>query len=368
MRPPIACAPWVVAPVLLVRWLDRSLPSWLPVCLALAVGALGCGRGAVDVGPTAEVQRKRIERIVVATGTIEPERDVEVRSRIAGIVEKVHVDEGDVVEVDQPLVEIERDLLEAQVREAQAALDGARVERHYAKVALDRSAELKSGGASSLQKYDDARSRYERARAGVSQAEARLENLSTQLSYATVRSPMAGRVLGVHVEEGAAVAPVTSVTGGEVLVSLAGTDKLFLEGLVDENEVARVEVGQPARIRTEAFPDRIFEGFVSEIAPLGQRIQNVTYFEVDIEIVDPDAQKLRPRMSGDADIVTEVVDGALTIPETALRYGGDAIHVDTVVEASAPRIESKDVEIGIVDGSTVQVLSGLAEGEVVRLQ
>ena len=305
---------------------------------------------------------------MVATGTIEPEKEVEVRSRIAGIIETIHVDDGDTVEEDHPLVEIERDLLESSVREAEATLEDARVEYRFAKIALERSSELEKGGAASQQKSDDARSRHDRARAGVAAAQARLDSLSTQLSYATVRSPMAGRVLQVHVEEGTAVSPVTAVTGGVVLVSMAGTDKLFLEGLVDENEVARVQLGQPARIRTEAYSDRTFEGVVSKIAPLGTRIQNVTYFEVKIEVVDPDDQLLRPRMSGDADIVVQVVEDAIVIPETALRYRGEEIYVETVVRASQPRIEGKPVEIGIVDGSRVQVVSGLSAGEEVRLK
>jgi multidrug resistance efflux pump len=126
----------------------------------------------------------------------------------------------------------------------------AAVEQRYAKIALERSQELARGGAASQQKHDDASSRYEKAGAGVARAQARLQTLSTQLSYATVSSPLAGRVLDVFVEEGSAVSPVTAVTGGTPLLSLAGTAKLFLEGLVDENEVARLVIGQKARIRT----------------------------------------------------------------------------------------------------------------------
>jgi HlyD family secretion protein len=332
-------------------------------------GLTSCGGGDSDsAAPTATVTRGRIERIVVATGTVEPERDVEVRPRIAGIIETIHVEPGDQVAPRQPLVEIERDLLVSQAREAEAALQEARIERRYAKIELDRQEELRRGGVTSSQDYDAARAAYERAQAQVLRAEARHQTLSTQLGYATVVSSFAGRVLDVHVEEGSAVSPVTAVTGGTLLLTLAGTEKLYLEGLVDENEIARVALGQEARIRTEAYSDRTFRGIVSEIAPLGQRIQNVTYFEIDIEIVDEDAQLLRPRMSGDADIITETVPDALVIPETALRYRGEQIYVETRVQNSSSRVETKDVEIGIVDGARVQVLSGLDEGDVVQLQ
>jgi HlyD family secretion protein len=175
-------------------------------------------------------------------------------------------------------------------------------------------------------------------------------------------------VLDVPVEEGSAVSPVTSVTGGSVLLSLAGTDKLHLKGSVDENEISHVALGQKARLRTEAFGDRTFSGVVRDIAPVGKRLQNVTYFEVEIEITDPDAPMLRPRMSGDAEIVTETLDDALVIPETALRYGGDHIYVNVVAEASDEPPERRNVEIGIVDGDRVQILSGLEAGDNVSLQ
>ncbi len=338
---------------------------FIPVLMSLAVG---CGGNDFDPGPTAEVGRERIERIVVATGTIEPKHEVEVRPRIAGIIEKILVEAGDDVKAGAPLVEIERELLESQVREAQAILSEAQINLRYAKIDLGRLEELHAGGAVSVQKHDDARSRYERAIASVARSQASLDTLSTQLSYASVTAPLAGRILDVVVEEGSAVSPVTAVTGGTLLLLLAGTETLFLEGKVDENEVARVAVGQEARIRTEAFGDQIFQGRVDKIAPVGERIQNVTYFEVEIEITDDDAHRLRPRMSGDADIVTEVVESALVIPETALRYRGDQIYVDWVERDGNPGIEARDIEIGIVDGIQVQVLEGLLEGDEVRLQ
>ncbi len=337
-----------------------------PLLFVLAA-AIACGSGEAGPAPTAKVERGRIERIVVATGTIEPEHEVEVRPRIPGIVEAIHVKAGDQVVPGQPLVEIERSLLASQAQEAEAGLRSARVEERYARIDLDRVVELRKGGASSDQAHDAARARHERSQAEVARAEAVLATLTTQLSYATVSSPLAGRILDVPIEVGSAVSPVTAVTGGTLLLSLAGTERLFLEGLVDENEVTRVALGQEARLRSEAFSERNFIGRVAEIAPLGQRVQNVTYFEVKVEITDPDAQLLRPRMSGDADIVTEVVEGAILVPETALRYRGDRVYVEAVADGG-PGILERDVEIGIVDGSQVQVLRGLAEGELVRVR
>ena len=329
--------------------------------LASLLGVLACGGGEKSALPSAEVERGRIERIVVATGTIEPVKEVEVRPRIAGIIEKIHVEDGDTVKLGQPLVEIERDLLASQLRETEAAVRQAKVELDYAKIELDRAVELRNTGAASPQKEDAARSRHEGAQAALARAQANCDTLRTQLSYAHITSPLAGRVLDVTVEEGSAVSPVTAVTGGTLLMSLAATDTLHLEGLVDENEVARVALGQEARIRTEAYGDRIFAGRVREIAPLGKRVQNVTYFEVEIEVTDPEASLLKPRMSGDGEIVTEVVEGAVVVPETALRYEGERVLLD-VLDGDGPAV-AREVKVGIVDGARVQVVEGATPGE-----
>ena len=107
---------------------------------------------------------------------------------------------------------------------------------------------------------------------------------------------------------------------------------------------------------------------VREIAPIGQREQNVTYFEVEIEFTDADASLLRPRMSGDAEIITEVVEDALLVPETALLFEGDVIYVRTLRPGDEQAVERRNVTIGIVDGDRVQILSGLDSGEEILLE
>ncbi len=361
--------------------LARSLPSSLShprpllgVTLLLVLaqsGLAACGGGAeVEARPSAKAETRTIERIVVATGTIEPEGEVEVRPRIAGIIEEIAVEPGDEVEEGQVLLEIEKELIEARVNEARASLKAADVELRYAKIAMDRAERLRNQGASSESKNDEALEAFEGAAARHVRAQAGLETLAVQLRHATVRAPISGKVLHVPVEVGGAVSPVTSVTGGTVLLSLAGTNRLHLKGSVDENEIARVRLGQLARIRTEAFGDRTFLGKVRKIAPVGDRIQNVTYFEVEVEITDESRQLLRPRMSGDAEIIAETIENALVVPETALRYAGDDIYIDVLSADAEAEAEParRDVEVGVVDGDLVQILSGLEVGEKVSLQ
>ena len=350
----------------LLRRPPRGVARWacIPSLLALACW----GGETAELGPTARAERGRIERIVVATGTVEPEKEIEVRPRISGIVQAVHVKAGDRVETGQALVEIDRELLEAQAKEIRSRLEGSRVEQRYALSEFKRASALRKGGAVAEQEYDRAEAHYRGALASVARDEATVEYLEVQLRHTTVVAPMAAKILDVDVEEGDAVSAVTSVTGGTRLLTLAAHEVLHLKGLVDENEVAHVQVEQTARIRTEAYRDKVFAGRVREIAPIGQREQNVTYFEVEIEFTDADASLLRPRMSGDAEIITEVVEDALLVPETALLYEGDVIYVRTLRPGDEQAVERRNVTIGIVDGDRVQILSGLDSGEEILLE
>jgi RND family efflux transporter MFP subunit len=192
--------------------------------------------------------------------------------------------------------------------------------------------------------------------------------LAVEVKYTRVVAPMAGKILHVPVEDGDAVSAVTAVTGGTMLLVIANPDPLHLKGLVDENEMAHVAVGQRASLRTEAYPGHLFAGTVREIAPLGERQQNVTYFKVEVLVTDPEAQLLRPRMSADADIVTDVVEDALIVPETALVFEGGDVFVERIVRASAPKVERQKVDTGIVSGDRVQILSGLEAGDEVRVR
>jgi HlyD family secretion protein len=342
----------------------------IAVAVALAVGALAVvrfGRAEPDIGETVRVAREALERVVVASGTIEPEHLVEVRPKVSGIVERFAVDAGDRVQAGQVVAEIDRQTLEAAVREARAIVQEARVERDHAGIELERRVNLFKGGVDSQDALDRDRAAHARAEARLERAKATLERLEQELAYATVSAPIDGLVLRRELNPGAAVASVASVTGGTVLMTIADTSQMHLLGTVDENEIAQVRVGMEARIRTDAYPGRTFAGRVRKIASLGDRKENVTSFKVEVTVLEG-VDQLWPRMSGDADIVTEVRPSVLVLPEAALLYDGDAVLVEVVERASSPHLVRRPVRTGIFNADRVEIVEGLAEGDEIKLQ
>jgi HlyD family secretion protein len=348
----------------------RRKRRWLILCGVILVPVLGIALGAsalhksppIDPSKLATVDRGDIARSVVATGKIEPLAKVEVKSKASGIVKKLFVDAGDRVRTGQVLVELDKEQLEANVREAEAQLQAARAtvqaaqatlrrdqvdaqgpDVPFLKSAMRRALKLYSEGLISEANREDAEKSYELAlnkqssaernvavsEAGVAQAQAQaqvavaqagLERAQGDLRYSTITSPMDGVVLSRDVEVGDAVSSILVLGSQATLVmTLGDTSSVYVRGKVDEADIGKVYLGQPARISIEAFPGRKFDGRVTKIAPLGQEKDNVTTFEVRVSIANPSGE-LRTNMSANAEIILEEKHNVLLVPEGALIY------------------------------------------------
>jgi HlyD family secretion protein len=345
----------------------RRLVIGAVVVLVLGLLAVRRGRRETDVGKTARAERGAIERVVVASGTIEPEHLVEVRAKVSGIVQRFAADAGDRVTAGQVVAELDRETLDAAVREAHAALREMEVQRDQAGIEQGRRATLFARGLDAKETLDRAATEHAAGEARVAHAHATLERLEQELAYATITAPIDGVVLERELTTGDAVASVATVTGGTVIMTIADTSQMHLKGVVDENDIARVAVGLDARIRTEAYPDRVFPGRVRKIAPIGTRKNNVTSFNVEVTVLDG-IEALSPRMSADADVVAEVHPDAVVIPEAALVYDGDDVLVDVVERRSPARVARRKVKVGIANEQRVEITDGLAAGDEVKLQ
>jgi HlyD family secretion protein len=388
---------------------------WLSIIVVVVVSAAGVAlahlvKGAsIDPNRLAKVTRGDVARSVVATGKIQPITKVEVKSKASGIVEKLFVDINNQVKKGQPLAELDQQEIRAQVdaQRAQLASAAANVDTYQAnieqdkvnaaapdlpmyKATLDRSQEMKKAGIVSQQAFDDTNRDYlaaltrrdaaraqvgvdnaklKQARAQVLQSQAGLKQLEEQLSYTTITAPMDGVILSRDVEIGAAVSSILVLGSTATLVMTEGDIKqVYVQGKVDEADIAHVYMAQPARIKVESFRDRTFNGKVTKIAPLGVEKDNVTTFEVRVSIDNPGGE-LKANMTANAEILLDEHKHVLTVPENAVSY-------DNQKNASVqvPDSKQKDgtrkvaVKVGLSNGSVTEIVSGLTEGDQVVLQ
>jgi len=381
------------------------------VVLAVAGGLIAATSGGTKIDPSklAKVERGDLAKSVVATGKIEPITKVEVKSKASGIVKKLYVDYGDRVKKGEILVELDRDEIQARVDQARAQLEASdaslsatKADLTRAKVdaegpdvpllkrAYERAQGMAKEGVVSASALDDAEKNYElalnkqnvakaqlqvlqakigQAQGQVSQDRANLKQLEEQLSYTTIESPLDGVVLSRDVQVGDAVSSILVLGSTATLVmTLGDTSEVYVKGKVDESDIGKVYLGQPARIKVESFKDKTFTGKVTKISPMGVEKDNVTTFETRVSINNPEGM-LKAMMTANAEIILEEHKNVLQIPEGAILYDKDK---NASVEIPDPKgKEGKRkiaVNIGISNGAKTELLSGLKEGDQVVLQ
>ncbi len=387
---------------------------WAVAGLLLLTGA-GLGLRAalkpnhsIDPSKLGTVQKGDIARSVVATGKIQPRAKVEVKSKASGIVKRIFVDYGEYVRAGQTLVELDKEELQARVREARATLMAAQAAEEAAQAAhernkveaegpdlpflqsaMERAKKLHTQGLISKAVLEESEKAYQmslnrqmtalrnvavtraemaKAKAQVAQARAALERAEEDLRNSTIVSPMDGLVLSRNVEVGDAVSSILVLGSQATLVmTLGDVGDVYVLGKVDQADIGKVYLNQRARIVVESFKDKKFEGQVTKISPLGVEKDNVTTFEVRVSIKNPGGE-LKANMSANAEIILEEKTGVLLIPETAVIYDKDRKTFVEVPDSTKEKGKSRvPVQLGISNGLKTEVVAGLREGQKIVL-
>ncbi len=350
------------------------------------------------------VERGTMVRSVVATGKIEPITKVEIKSKANGIIEELNVEVDQVVEAGTVLVELDKENLNARLRESRAALQAAQAgllaaqavlkkneieaegpDVEVARRAYERAQNLSDEKLMPQSGLDEAKGTYEtalnrrraaetqlsvahakvaEARANVAQTQAAVDRAAEELANATIRAPVRGTVLARHVELGSPVSSILNLGAAATpVITLGDISHVFVRGQVDESDVGRVRLNQSCRITVETFKDRVFQGKVTQISPMGVEKDNVTNFEVKVSIDNPGGE-LKAMMTANAEIVLEEHPGSLIVPESAITYDASRkAFVDLLDARSDSGLRRVPVKLGIGNGSKTQVLEGLKPGD-----
>ena len=310
--------------------------------------------------------------------------------------------------MSQVLVELDKETLAARLREARANLQAATAGLRGAEAALDkniveaegpdvqfarrvyvRAQTLSADRLLAQSGLDEAHSALEvaenrqrsaksqlvvahakvaEAEANVAQSRAAVERAEEELRNATIRSPLRGMVLTRDVEIGSPVSSILNMGSAASLVMTVGDiERVFVRGKVDEADVGRVKLGQPARISVETFKDRRFEGKVTQISPIGVDRDNVTTFEVEVSIDNP-GSALKANMTANAEIVLEEHPNVLIVPEAAIVYDSRKNPFLEVPDAGADNGRRRvAVKLGVGSGTRTEIVSGVQAGDRVLL-
>lgn len=284
----------------------------------ILIAALACNRGAKDQQyRTEKVDRGDVTMTVTATGTLSAVTTVQVGSQVSGVIARLYADFNSRVKRGQLLAELDPTPFQAQVAQQRANLTKAEVDAANFKISLDRQARLLKAGLAAQADYDAAKAQYDGARAQVAQTTAALTQSETNLQYTKIVSPIDGVVVDRQYDVGQTVAASFQAP---TLFSIAqDLTKMQVQADVDQSDIGRVQIGQPARFTVDAYPDEEFRGRIAQIRLNATVSQNVVTYPVIIEVPNPD-EKLRPKMTADVTIEVANVRDVLRIPNAALRF------------------------------------------------
>lgn len=310
-----AQAMWAKRPGLL-----RGRNLWLVgggLIVLLALWFMFKGNGNANPYRTAPVDRGAIARSVSATGTLQPVVSANVGSTVSGPVQTVEVDFNTPVRVGQVLARLDPTSFQQRVTQLQASLSQAQAQYAVAAADYQRYATLNRAGFASAQLMSQQRAARDTAAAAVAGARASLASAQTDLSRTVIRSPINGVVVDKQVSVGQSVA--ASFQAATLFTIAQDLSHLQANISVDEADIGDVRQGQDVEFTVDAFPDRQFEGVVSQVRQQGVSDQGVVSYVVVVTADNPD-HRLLPGMTANADIVIERQNNVLRIPNTALRF------------------------------------------------
>lgn len=337
---------------------------------------------------TEPVTKGTISESVTATGTLESVTSVDVGTQVTGIIDKILVDYNSQVKKGELLAEIDKVLLQSELKSAEASVESAKATYDYSRENYERDRNLHDRRLISDYEFDTSRRDFQVAKTAYEKAQADRVRAAKNLNYAEIYSPIDGIVISRDVEVGQTV--VSSMTVAN-LFTIADLDNMRVVADVDEADIGRVKEGQEVTFTVDAYPDEVFRGTVTQkrISPTTE--SNVVTYEVLVS-ADNREHKLIPGLTANLTIYQTRSENVALVPVKATRFvphhypdagnlpvlpeGAEATPFNDPSDPSRKRVwEVKDgrfvpliITVGASDGINYQVESGIAEGAQVAVE
>ncbi|MFZ4463288.1 MAG: efflux RND transporter periplasmic adaptor subunit [Bacteroidales bacterium] len=312
-----------------------------------------------------------IIRKTVATGSVIPRKEIEIKPKVSGIIEEIYIEPGDIIQKDQLIakVKIIPDMI--NLNNAESRVKRAKIQLEESKKNFDRYEELFRQNVvpeAEFLTYDIA---YRNAKEELDSAEDNLELIregatrkAGQVTNTLIRSTINGMVLAVPVEEGKSVIESNTFNDGTTIASVADMNEMIFEGKVDESEVGKLREGMELILTIGAIETDKFSAVLERISPKGVEENGAIQFEIRASVSLKDKQFIRAGYSANADIVLDRRNEVLAINESLLKFEGDTAFVE--VETSPQTFEKRLVKTGLSDGLVIEVLDGLTVNDKIK--
>jgi len=307
----------------------------------------------------------------VATGSVVPRKEIEIKPVISGIIEELYVDEGDMVKKGDLIAKIRIIPDMINLNNAKARIDKAKINLNNAKRNYDRQLTLLEKGVIAQADFDSYEVAYQNAVEELQTAEETLQLIkegqikkSGAPTNTLVRSTIGGMVLDVPVEIGNQVIEANNFNAGTTIATVADMNDMIFKGKIDETEVGKIHENMNLILSIGAIDDTKFDATLTKISPKGVEENGAIQFEIEANVNLKENQFIRAGYSANADIVLDRADSVMVIPESLLKFDEDTTYVE--VETGEQKFEKRIIKTGLSDGINIQVLSGIDENDKIK--
>ena len=349
------------------------------IVLILVIGFLGYLWSKSHKKPTTfGTEQGAVSDIVkktVATGAINPRNQVEIKPRVSGVLEKINVQPGDLVKAGDPIARI-RIVPNAQgLAQAQSGVQSAQISFDNAKRELDRNQKLFAQGVIADAELAKFRTDFALQKEALAAANTNLQIVKDgqsrsgeKNSNVIVTSTVDGMVIDVPVKVGYSVTESNTFNAGTTIATVANMNDMIFQGQVDESEVGKVKEGMALKIKIGALESEQFDGKLEYISPQGKLVDGAIQFEIKAAIVKKPGIFIRAGYSANADVVLDERKQVLAIREALVQFDEEKNKQPFVeVETTPQSFTRHDVKLGLSDGITTEVLSGVSKGDHIKI-
>jgi len=327
-----------------------------------------------EVFKTETPTTQTIVKKTMATGTLVPREEVDIKPNISGVVDRLFVKAGDNVEVGDMIAQLKVVPNITNLNSAKNQVRQSKINLENEKKVFSRQKELYEKGVISENDFDLAKNSYDNELQTVKAAEENLEIISTgttqdagNAATTEIKARISGMVLDVAVEVGNQVIEANNFNEGTTIATIAKTDDMIFQGKVDESEVGKIKEGLPLEITVGAIEDETFNAILDYISPKGTEENGAVQFDIEGSLKETKGIFIRAGLSANASIILERSTDVLAISESLVQFEKETKEPFVEVEVGDQQFEKKMVELGLSDGINVEVISGVEESDKIKV-
>jgi len=316
---------------------------------------------------------RNIIKKTVATGKVIPEDEIEIKPQISGIVDKLYVEEGDLIKNGDLIAKIKVVPNEQALNSSKGRLERAKINLENAQIEFDRNKSLYDDNVITKREFETVELNYNQSKQEVSNAYADLQIIKlgsvggSSIANTNIRSTIDGTVLEIPIKLGQQVTESNNFNPGTTIAIIADLKKMIFEGKVDESEVGKLKNGMPLDINLGAVQNQKFNANLRFIAPKGNEESGAVKFKIEGVVYLDSLDVVRAGYSANASMILEKKDSVLSISESVVQYDRKTGQSYVEIEISEQKFERKDILTGISDGINVEVLSGISEIDKIKI-